>query len=160
MRNVYKQYGRVTLAGTGDVGNSKQRDTIAARWTTSTSPRSDIDAQALRVFAASGFGDATIGGEPHRVLDSVDHYHRARAHRSYMLAEIVKTMLQAVGDVVRRMVLRTKLRQRAYATYRALNALDTSTLRDLGFHRSELMSVAAEMSGAAETTRGRLIERC
>ncbi len=106
MRNLYKQYGRVTLAGTDSVGNFKQRDAIAARWTTSTSPRSEIDAQALRVFAASGFGDATIGGEPHRVLDSVDHYHRARAHRSYMLAEIVKTMLQAVGDVVRRMVVR------------------------------------------------------
>jgi uncharacterized protein YjiS (DUF1127 family) len=38
----------------------------------------------------------------------------------------------------------------------ALPKLDPHTLRDLGFHRSEILSVAAEFLGAAEPTRVRL----
>ena len=159
MRNLYKQYGRVTLAGTDSVGKVKRRYSVDAVWTKHTSTRSEVEAQALRVFAGSGFGDATIGDEPHRVLDSVDLYHRARAYRSYALAEIIKAVLHAVGDAVRRIAAQAKLRQRAYATYRALNALDAHTLRDIGFDRSELMSVAAEMTGEAESTRVRFTQR-
>ena len=106
--------------------------------------RNDSEATALRVFAGNGFGDAAIGHtEAHLLLSSLELYHAARAHRSYQLGEIVKTMLQAAGDVWRQMVAEWKRRQCAQATYAALRALDPRILRDLGFHRSELLSVAA-----------------
>ena len=120
--------------------------------------RGESEAIALRVFAGSGFGDAPLGHtEPHALLSSVELYHPARAHRSYQLREIVKATLQAVGDVVRRMATRWKHEQRARATYASLRSLDARVLRDLGFHRSELMSVAAEVAGMAESTRSRLV---
>ncbi len=124
---------------------------------TTSEMRDEAHAQALRTFAGNGFGDAAIGrGEPHVLLDSVELYHLARAHRSYYLREIVKATLQAVGDFVRRTVARWKRQQQARATYLALRALDSHILRDLGFHRSELMSVAAEVVGNADSTRPRL----
>lgn len=120
--------------------------------------RDGIEARALHAFAANGFGDAAIGRtEPHVLLSSVELYHRARAHRLYLLAEIVKATLKAVGDHVRRTVARWKRQQQARATYLALRALDARTLRDLGFDRSEILSVAAEVAGDADSTRARLV---
>ena len=119
--------------------------------------RDEIQAQALRTFAGNGFGDAAIGRtEPHVLLDSVELYHLARANRSYQLREIIGATLQAVGAFVRQMVTRWNRQQRARATYLALRGLDSRMLRDLGFHRSELMSVAAEVAGVADYTRARL----
>jgi hypothetical protein len=116
--------------------------------------RKDSEATALRVFAGNGFGDADIGRtEAHLLLTSPELYHAARAHRSYQLAEIVKATFQAAGDLWRRMVAEWKRRQCAQATYAALHALDPRILRDLGFHRSELLSVAAEVAGVADSTR-------
>ena len=124
---------------------------------TTSEMRDEAHAQALRTFAGNGFGDAAIGRtEPHVLLDSVELYHLARAHRSYQLGEIVNATLQAVSDVVRQMVTRWNRQQRARATYLALRGLDSRMLRDLGFHRSELMSVAAEVAGVADYTRARL----
>ena len=119
--------------------------------------RDEAQAQALRTFAGNGFGDAAIGRtQPHVLLDSVELYHLARANRSYKLREIVEAMLQAIGDFARQMVTRWNRQQRARATYLALRDLDSRMLRDLGFHRSELMSVAAEVAGVADYTRARL----
>ena len=58
-----------------------------------------------------------------------------------------------VASVTRRAITQWKHRQYARATYAALRGLDARVLRDLGFHRSELMSIAAEMAGAADATR-------
>jgi hypothetical protein len=43
--------------------------------------------------------------------------------------------------------------RQAAAAYRELRSLDARTLRDLGLHDSELMSVVTEMSGDADPTR-------
>ena len=119
--------------------------------------RSESEASALRVFAGNGFGDAAIAPtELQRLISSGELYHLARAQRSYQLREILGTVLQAIGDFGRRMITRWKHRQHARATYAALRGLDSRILRDLGFHRSELMSVAAEVAGVADSTRARL----
>jgi len=50
-------------------------------------------------------------------------------------------------------------RQRAVAqAYRELRSLDARTLRDLGLHDSELMSVATEIHGDADPTRMRTLQ--
>ena len=122
--------------------------------------RDEAQAQALRTFAGNGFGDAAIGHtQPHILLDSVELYHLAREHRSYQLREIISAALQAVGDFARQMITRWKRQRKARATYLALRGLDSRMLRDLGFHRSELMSVAAEFAGVADYTRARLDRR-
>jgi len=43
-------------------------------------------------------------------------------------------------------------RRQRQATAQTLHSLDDRTLRDLGFHRSEIGSVAAEIGGQAKTT--------
>ncbi len=43
--------------------------------------------------------------------------------------------------------------RQAAAAYRELRSLDARTLRDLGLHDSELMSVVTELSGDADPTR-------
>ena len=129
--------------------------------TINTPSRNELEAYALRVFAGNGFGDAPIGRtEPHKLLDkdSVELYHLAREDRSYKLREIVKATLQAVTDYARRMIAQWQRQQHARATYFALRGLDRRTLRDLGFDRSELLSVAAEVTGNADSTRMRAMQ--
>ncbi len=46
-------------------------------------------------------------------------------------------------------------RRESKALYVSLNELDDRTLHDLGFHRSEISSIVAELSGEAERTRVR-----
>ena len=77
----------------------------------------------------------------------------ARAHRSFTLGEIIVAAIQAAGAIARRAYERHRQRRRAKATYDALRQLDDHMLRDLGFDRSELTSIAAEATGQAERTR-------
>lgn len=67
----------------------------------------------------------------------------------------IRALLRAVADAARRARESWKRAQQASATYVALRALDARTLRDLGFDRSELASVAAECAGAIDRTRVR-----
>ncbi|HVE88495.1 MAG TPA: DUF1127 domain-containing protein [Burkholderiaceae bacterium] len=120
--------------------------------------RNETQASALRTFGGNGFGDAAIGHtEPHAFQSSVELYHLARSHRSFQLRQVAAAALQTVSDFVRESVGRLKRRQQARATYAALRGLDAHILRDLGFHRSELMSVAAEVAGVADFTRARFV---
>ncbi|HVG04076.1 MAG TPA: DUF1127 domain-containing protein [Burkholderiaceae bacterium] len=119
--------------------------------------RTEIAAHALRVFAGSGFGDAAVeAAERISLLDSVELYHHARDHRSYMLSQVFGAAAQATADWIKRLVAERKRRQHARATFAALRGLDGRVLRDLGLHRSELLSVAAEVGGYADATRARL----
>jgi uncharacterized protein YjiS (DUF1127 family) len=64
-------------------------------------------------------------------------------------------MIDALNAVARRAYARRQQRRQARATCDALRGLDDGALRDLGFDRSEITSVAAEVTGAAESTRVR-----
>ena len=62
-------------------------------------------------------------------------------------------MFRGFRVAVRRFLARWR-RQRQAARQRAeLSAVDARTLRDLGFDRSEIGSVVAEISGGARRTR-------
>ena len=52
-----------------------------------------------------------------------------------------------------------RVRRETREIYRVLHGLDDATLRDLGFHRCEIWSVAAESTGEADATRMRTILR-
>lgn len=64
-------------------------------------------------------------------------------------------LLRTLRVAVRRFVARWRRHRRAAEMSAALHALDARTLRDLGFHRSEIDSVVAEINGDAESTRRR-----
>ena len=95
--------------------------------------------------------DSTSSGPP----GSYELYRSARAYRSLMLGSIIVAAVQAVVAIARRAYARQRQRHRASAIYDALRRLDDRTLRDMGFERSEIGSVAAEMSGEAPQTRVR-----
>jgi uncharacterized protein YjiS (DUF1127 family) len=76
-----------------------------------------------------------------------------RGYYPSRLPEFFEATLRALGDWVRRIVARSKRRAQARATRRALSSLDAHALRDLGFDRSEITSVAAEIAGDADPTR-------
>jgi uncharacterized protein YjiS (DUF1127 family) len=77
----------------------------------------------------------------------------ARAYRSSTFGESIVAALRAAGAAVRRAHARYRQRREARAIYDALRHLDDRTLHDLGFDRSEIASVAAEATGAAERSR-------
>jgi hypothetical protein len=120
--------------------------------------RRQNEATALRVFAGNGFGDAAIGITEQQVLSSsVELEQLARAHRSDVLGQLLRTAIHSVGGFARRVIEEWKHRQYARATYEALRGLDARVLRDLGFHRSELMSIAAEVADMTDSTRTHLV---
>ena len=77
----------------------------------------------------------------------------ARAERSRLVGDIAAPIWRAVAQRVRHLLKQAQQRRDARATYLALRGLDARTLHDIGLHRSEIMSVALELSGAFETTR-------
>jgi uncharacterized protein YjiS (DUF1127 family) len=74
-------------------------------------------------------------------------------HKTAGMRELIADVTQALAAVSRRLYGAWRRRQEAWATYRALRELDARTLRDIGLDRSELRSMAAEVSGALEVTR-------
>ena len=81
----------------------------------------------------------------------------AKAASGGSVTKVVIAMAHSIGLIVRRALARYRQRRKARATYDALRHLDDRMLRDLGFDRSEITSVAAEASGAAARTRVRLM---
>jgi uncharacterized protein YjiS (DUF1127 family) len=118
----------------------------------------DAEPWAQHALAANGFGDvATTNTASSARLTSYEMHHAARAHRSFTLGEIIVAVIQAAGAIARRAHARHRQRRQAWDLYDALQQLDDHTLRDLGFERSEIRSVAAEVTGEAEYARVRAL---
>jgi uncharacterized protein YjiS (DUF1127 family) len=71
------------------------------------------------------------------------------------LMQLIEAARVAMGAALRRLLARSRRRREERATYVALRDLDARTLHDLGIHRSELISVAAELASDADSTRVR-----
>lgn len=120
--------------------------------------RDEMAALARRTAAANGFGEAAVSSTAQLgLLDSIELSHQARALRSANLRQLLGAAYLAITGWMRQTLAEWKRRRHAHATLAALRGLDARMLRDLGFHRSELMSVAAEIAGAADSTRTRLV---
>ena len=111
-------------------------------------PRSDWKGRARRL-------DQRFGDHAAAAIFTTASYHAARAHRSFTLGDIIVAAIQAAGEIARRVHARYRQRRQASTIYEALRQLDDYTLRDLGFDRTEITSVAAEVTGEAEYTRMR-----
>ena len=78
-----------------------------------------------------------------------------RAFRSLSLGRTVIAALREASAIARRAFARYRKRRQMKASYAVLRRLDDRILRDLGFHRSEIMPVAAEIAEEAEHARMR-----
>ena len=128
-------------------------------------PTISAEAWARHALAANGFGDGAgvgagaITGASSARPTSYELYHAARAHCSFTLGEIIVALMQALAAFARQALARYAQHQRARSIYNALRQLDDHTLRDLGFDRSEIRSVVAELAGKAKCTRMRTTSR-
>jgi uncharacterized protein YjiS (DUF1127 family) len=68
------------------------------------------------------------------------------------------TLADHVGRMLRQAAQRLRRWRAAASTRDELAALDAATLRDIGMHRSEAASVAAEVHGLAEAVRQRVLD--
>jgi uncharacterized protein YjiS (DUF1127 family) len=84
----------------------------------------------------------------------------ARPARASLL-QILATLGQATAETLlgqlRHSVAQWRRQQQVRRTAAALRALDRHTLRDLGIHEAEAMSVAVEAHGVVEATRSRVL---
>jgi uncharacterized protein YjiS (DUF1127 family) len=139
----------IIILGHGSAGNDAAGEDSAIS-------EDDAEPWARHAFAANGFGDVAITDTPPVARPtSYEMYHAARSHRSFAVGEIIIAAIQAVGAIARRAYARLVQRRQARDIHNALHQLNDSTLRDLGFDRSEISSLAVEVTGEAECTRVR-----
>ena len=117
-------------------------------------------AWARRAAASTGFGDAATSSPPvSPAPDAMQLAFAVRAERHAALAEIIATLVTAMSDAIRGIIVRWKRIRSERETFHALRALDARTLRDLGMDVSEVRSVALEVSGVTDPTRAHALMR-
>lgn len=116
------------------------------------SSREQVETWIQHAEAANGFGGSRETGFLTKP-DSWALHRAARAYRAYAIGEIIAALLVGAVDFVREVHARWLSRRQARAINAAFAELDDHTLHDLGLHRSEIGSLAAEVTGDAERTR-------
>jgi uncharacterized protein YjiS (DUF1127 family) len=116
-----------------------------------------LDAWARRAAAANGFGDAPAAGNAASRFSSYELALKAREAAHAGFGEILAAMAQSLVSQLRAAMESWKRARDTRTTQRALERLDTRTLRDIGFDVSEAPSVAAELAGGAPVTRVRTL---
>jgi uncharacterized protein YjiS (DUF1127 family) len=128
--------------------------------------RTSIDSDTLAAFEeVARYDVSTCSDTPIVILrrgsagnDATCEDHPAiSASATFNLGKIIVAAIQAVGAIARRAHARRRRRQEAKNIYDTLHQLDDRTLRDLGLDRSEIPSLAAEVTGGAEPTRVRAL---
>lgn len=72
-------------------------------------------------------------------------------------APLLRRAVLALRDAMRRLAMEHRRRRLERATLLTLQSLDARTLRDLGFDRSEMPSIANGLLGEADVTRARIV---
>ena len=111
----------------------------------------DVPAGQRQAAAANGFDDSAIGDR----TSSYDLRRAGSAHRVSVLGDLIVALARSAVGLLRKAAARYRRHRRAAEIRDLLRGLDDRTLRDLGFHRSEIESVAAEATGASARTRMR-----
>jgi uncharacterized protein YjiS (DUF1127 family) len=119
----------------------------------------DIEAWARHARGVNGLGGDAEADAPAASArpSSYELQRAARIERAFTLAEIIAEIVWKVGAFARRAYVRYRQHREASALRETLRQLDDRMLRDLGFDRSEISSVAAEFTRQAETTRLRVL---
>ena len=126
------------------------------RFSTGSEPSAVAGHTAPLYFLRPGAaGNDAVCDEPK--LGSDEFHTAARKLRARVIAGAFVSAIDAVVAGVRRFRDWYVQRRQARIAYDALRSLDDHTLRDLGFDRSELTSVAAEVTGDAVHTRIRAL---
>ena len=126
------------------------------RFSTGSEPSAVAGHTAPLYFLRPGAaGNDAVCDEPK--LGSYEIHTAARKLRARAITRMLVSAIDAVVAGVRRFRDGYVRRRQARIAYDALRSLDDHTLRDLGFDRSELTSVAAEVTGDAVHTRIRAL---
>lgn len=121
-------------------------------------PRDHIVPPELRSRVAAANGDAALADAPASDwISGHDLYRMARDRRAVVLQALVRRIAGWARESFVDALASYRRRREMKSIYRTLQELDDRVLRDLGFHRSEIMSVAAEAVEEAERTRVRTL---
>lgn len=105
-----------------------------------------VEAWASRASGTSGFHDAALALRRAPSRPTAHELHRnARVARSQAVAGIIAIAVESTHNAMSRAFASYRAHRDARETMRALRGLDDRTLHDLGYHRSEIESVAIEL---------------
>jgi uncharacterized protein YjiS (DUF1127 family) len=117
--------------------------------------RDEIERRARNALATMRLAYAAPGAEPSTGVN-VATIATSRDALPSSVTQRMQAAVDAIAGFTGRFLARRQRRLKARAICEALRACDDRMLRDLGMHRSEIMSLAAEAVGTAPCTRERI----
>jgi uncharacterized protein YjiS (DUF1127 family) len=112
-----------------------------------------LDAWARHAAASNGFADVDAGSLTPLHQSTLESDAAARDFRAASLRAILAAISASLFAQFKRLYNSWHRYQLAAATHRALSQLDARTLHDIGLDRSELHSIARELTGEIDRTR-------
>jgi uncharacterized protein YjiS (DUF1127 family) len=112
-----------------------------------------LDAWARHAAASNGFADVDAGSLTPSHQSTLELDAAAREFRAASLRAILAAIGASLLAQFKPLYSSWQRYQLAAATHRALSQLDARTLHDIGLDRSELHSIARELTGEIDRTR-------